>query len=367
LATGVMLPSPPLLKELLEFLKTRNNDLAVESLNRLQKTMKFGERMHPPYIIEVEAIKYRTMQIYHKVYFPDDTDEAFEIESSTKAKHLIESISKRLELKSSEGFSLFVKILDKAFSVPEEQFIFDFIYELVDWMKETIPNRTDQQIQCNYQLFFMKKLWINTVPGKDANADLIFYFPQEVPKFLNGYYKVPKTDAMKFGALLYRIQFGTSSLPLQQQVHSVLPQILPEDVINTAKTDEWKKLILSVYNTQVDMDEDQAKLEFLKLISTYPTFGSTFFVVKQATDKNLPETILIAINRNGFNIIDPEKRVTLETYDFSKLNFWSSGNTYFHIRFGNMMGASKLLCETTQGYKMDDLLSSYIRYMRSQK
>lgn len=114
---------------------------------------------------------------------------------------------------------------------------------------------------------------------------------------------------MKFGALLYRIQFGTNSAPLQQQIHNVLPQILPEDVINMAKPDEWKKSILSVYNTQVDMDENQSKLEFLKLISTYPTFGSTFFVVKQATDKNLPETILIAINKNGFNIIDPEKRV----------------------------------------------------------
>lgn len=65
-------------------------------------------------------------------------------------------------------------------------------------------------------------------------------------------------------------------------------------------------------------------------------------------------------------IINFHTQVTLETYEFSKLNFWSSGNTYFHIRFGNMMGASKLLCETTQGYKMDDLLSSYIRYMRSQ-
>lgn len=155
----------------------------------------------------------------------------------------------------------------------------------------------------------MKKLWINTVPGKDTNADLIFYFPQEVPKFLNGYYKVSKTDGTRFGALLYRIQFGKNSLPLQQQVHSILPQILPEDVINMAKPDEWKKLILSVYNTQIDMDEDQSKFEFLKLISTYPTFGSTFFVVKQATDKNLPETILIAINRNGFNIIAPESKV----------------------------------------------------------
>lgn len=77
-----------------------------------------------------------------QIYFPDDTDEAFEIESSTKAKDLCEIISSRLDIKSNEGFSLFVKILDKAFSVPEDQFIFDFIYELVDWMKETLPTRT---------------------------------------------------------------------------------------------------------------------------------------------------------------------------------------------------------------------------------
>lgn len=53
----------------------------------------------------------------------------------------------------------------------------------------------------------------------------------------------------------------------------------------------------------------------------------------------------------------------LVTHDFAELTNWSSGNTYFHITVGNAMRRLKYLYETAQGYKMDDLITSYVAFI----
>ena len=159
------------------------------------------------------------------------------MDSSTRAKDFCQSISQRLSLKSEEGFSLFVKIADKVISVPEEDFFFDFVRHLTDWIKKAKPTKDGQSTfisicghvspisgsptgtgvtpQFTYQVFFMKKLWTNTVPGKDRNADTIFHFHQELPKLLRGYHRCTKEEAIRLAALIYRVRFGESKAEFQ--------------------------------------------------------------------------------------------------------------------------------------------------------
>ncbi|CAL8352639.1 unnamed protein product [Lota lota] len=363
LCTGLFPPSNVLLLHVQRFLQSKkHHPLAGDCMQRLHKALRSGSRKYPPHLVEVEAIQHKTTQIFHKVYFPDDTDEAFEVESSTKAKDFCLNISTRLLLKSSEGFSLFVKISDKVISVPEGDFFFDFVRHLTDWIKKARPAKEGIVPSLTYQVFFMKKLWTTTVPGKDAFADSIFHYYQELPKYLRGYHKCSREEVFSLGALIYRVKFedDKSHFPT---IPKMLREIVPQDLIRQMSPDDWKRSVVSYFNKQSGKSRDEAKLMFLKIIYKWPTFGSAFFEVKQTTEANFPEILLIAINKHGVSLIDPKTKDILTTHPFTKISNWSSGNTYFHITIGNLVRGSKLLCETSLGYKMDDLLTSYISQM----
>ena len=157
----------------------------------------------------------------------------------------------------------------------------------------------------------MKKLWTNTVPGKDRNADIIFHFHQELPKLLRGYHQCTREEAALLAALIYRVKFGESKTELQ-----ALPQMLRElvacDLVKTQSTQDWKREILKAYNQDSGMSPEEAKIAFLKVIYRWPTFGSAFFEVKQTTDPNYPELLLIAINKQGVSLIHPQTKVIHE-------------------------------------------------------
>ena len=56
--------------------------------------------------------------------------EMFAIDASTKASELCATIAKQTGIKSADGFSLFVRIQDRAVSIKDDQFFFDFIRQL---------------------------------------------------------------------------------------------------------------------------------------------------------------------------------------------------------------------------------------------
>jgi len=70
-------------------------------------------------------------------------------------------------------------------SVPEGDFFFDFVRHLTDWIMKARAQAESEIPQLSYQVFYMKKLWTLTIPGKDINADIRFHYHQVGFKFGN--------------------------------------------------------------------------------------------------------------------------------------------------------------------------------------
>ncbi|KAF7637838.1 Unconventional myosin heavy chain 6 [Meloidogyne graminicola] len=379
LCIGLFPPSKFLCHEVEHFLRTRFVPMATDCSMRLQKALNHCNsdycRLSPPHQVELEAIQYRQTQIYHKFYLPDGTQETIEVESWTRAKDFSKKIANRLGLLNSlKGFGLFIKLGEKVVCMPEQEYFFDFINQIQDWARknfrrENILNNGNKflssGINFNYQVHFMRKLWLDVEPGKDIRQDIIFNYPQELPKYLRGYHQIDKNEAIQFAALILRAQIkDDKQIPIQHIQH-ILHELIPIDLLKSFSPNEWKKLISSELQKEgIPKTSTDAKLCFLSKIAKEPTFGSAFFEVKQSADPTLCSKLLVVINKDGMNLYELENKKYIRTHEFKQLSNWQSANTYFHLTLNN---GNRLLFETTLGHKLDDLLTSYIQALISKQ
>uniref|UniRef100_A0A3B4VIC1 Unconventional myosin-VIIa-like n=1 Tax=Seriola dumerili TaxID=41447 RepID=A0A3B4VIC1_SERDU len=369
LCCGLFPPSQSLLRHAQRFLESRRREpLAHDCLRRLQSSLRMEPRKLPPHQVEVDAIQQNSIQIFHKIHFPNDTGEIFEVSTSTRIRDLIQNISNKLGLASADGFNIFVKTHDKVLSLNDADYFFDSLRQITDWSKKSKRIKDVRHLivlfNISYLVFFMRKLWFNVIPGRDTEADLIFHFPQELPKYLRGYHVSTRDEMVNIAALLFRIKVSNDKTQLVM-IPKMLRELVPADQLKATSENEWKKSISGYYNKQAGMTVDEAKVAFLKAVCRWPTFGCAFFEVKQTSEPNFPDIVRIAISKQGLTIIHPKTKDVLANHPFNRIANWCSGSTYFHMTIGSLVKGSKFLCETSLGYKMDDLITSYVNmYLR---
>nr|XP_021499065.1 unconventional myosin-VIIb [Meriones unguiculatus]XP_021499071.1 unconventional myosin-VIIb [Meriones unguiculatus] len=365
LCTGLFPPGKTLLPHAQKFIDSRKKKpLAPDCSRRLHRVLRVGPRKQPPHHVEVKAAEQNGSKLCHEVYLPNDTNKTMEVGSSSRVRDLCEGITTKLRLASWDGCSLFIKIADKVISLKEGDFFFDSLRQVSDWVKKNRPQKEGAPTTLPYQVFFMRKLWLSVTPGKDVNADTILHYHQELPKYLRGFHKCSREDVIHLAGLIYRVQFGNDRSQLAS-VSKILKELVPQNLTRLMSSEEWKKSLLLECDKHKHKTAAEAKVEFLKWICRWPTFGSAFFEVKQTSEPSYPDILLIAINRHGLLLIHPKTKELLNTYPFTKISSWSSGSTYFHMALGSLGQGSRLLCETSLGYKMDDLLTSYVQQLLS--
>uniref|UniRef100_A0A8C7HUF8 Unconventional myosin-VIIb n=1 Tax=Oncorhynchus kisutch TaxID=8019 RepID=A0A8C7HUF8_ONCKI len=331
LCTGLFSPSQSLLRYTQRFLESRPREpLAADCLQRLQMLLSMEPRKLPPHQVEVDAIQQNSNQIFHKIHFPNDSTELFEVTSTTRIRDLVRNIAYKLILASADGYGLFMKTPNKV--------NFKSLSQLFGEIKKHFQGHcfSGAPATMPYLVIFMRKLWFNVTPGRDLTADLTFHFPQELPKYLRGYHKCTKEEMISLAGLLFRVKVDTDKSQFVM-IPRMLKELVPADEMKTMSPEDWKKAGITL---------DEAKVAFLKGICHWPTFGCAFFEVKVRWE--IAQELLVM-------------------HLFNRITNWSSGSTYFHMTIGNLVKGNSFLCETSLGYKMDDLLSSYVNMYEMQR
>ena len=112
--------------------------------------------------------------------------------------------------------------------------------KLVSVFSETDPDEIYQMVA----LIFMRKTWSKMSPGLDPKADAIFHYHQEVPKFLRGWHKSSREDAIRMASLICRAKTAGNKKFGAVAVDNMPPltELLPRDKFGLMMEEEWRKV-----------------------------------------------------------------------------------------------------------------------------
>uniref|UniRef100_A0A3Q2DEB6 Myosin VIIBb n=1 Tax=Cyprinodon variegatus TaxID=28743 RepID=A0A3Q2DEB6_CYPVA len=340
LCSGLFPPSPKLKRHAQRFLESRPRDpLAAICLQRLKEPRKL-----PPHQAEVEAIQQNSTQMFYKIHFPNDTDALVEVSATITNRELRHRIADQLSLSSPEGYGLYTKVSQKVG-------LGDICVQLLPLVSphayHSNCGSTAQQAYVPLMVTFRRKLWFNVIPGKDLIADLTFHFPQEVPRYLRGFHQCSKEDMINLGGLLFRVAVDSDRSQFVM-IPRMLGELVPSDQQKIMSPDEWKKHIITSYNGQSGMTVQEAKIAFLKEISSWPTFGCSFFEVKQTCEPSYPPVLWFTIGKKGVSLIDPRTKELQVMHPFNRIIDYNSRGNYFQMTIRTMVRGVSFVCETSQ-------------------
>lgn len=158
-----------------------------------------------------------------------------------------------------------------------------------------------------YQVYFMRKLWFNVMPGRDQEADCIFHYPQvnsifflppffflgtcdlsrsnlrklgseelirwmvlltcntsclctqELPKYMRGYHSSTKEEMVQLAALLFRVKMGDDNTQFVM-VTKMLKELVPNDQLKAMSAEDWKKVgIMHIVSLTLSMTSSHAE------------------------------------------------------------------------------------------------------------
>ncbi|XP_075987200.1 uncharacterized protein LOC142983900 isoform X2 [Anticarsia gemmatalis] len=203
----------------------------------------------------------------------------------------------------------------------------------------------------------------------DRNVDardpvqLNLLYVQTRDAILNGHHLVTEEQAAEFAGIQCQIHFED----FQEDKHKPgfienLSEYLPEQYIGV-----WgiEKKLLKQYQKHKGLSPLDAKSLYIKTARDLPTYGVTFFLVKEKQkDKKKLVPRLLGINSEAILRLDENTKEILQQWPLTHVKTYHVGKSgTFTLNFGDYSD-KEYCCKTQDAYRIRDILEGYIDLIR---
>lgn len=341
--------------------RTYNHSAAL-CLQNLRKTFKYGGRKNVPLREEVQALADgRNCKRFPFFYSGTEIQGGLlQVKSCTVVHDAIVDVCVGLNINDPvemEEYTLFVRTEDGVFSkLSREEYLLDVTAEFV-------------RKKAHYDLIFQRTVWLYPLSHMDNEIYVDMMFHQCIFDYMDGLMIVwpGKTltaesaeDMVMMGALLHRANEFVG-LPTLKQLDVIVPKTVRNGPF--MQPQQWLNRIQERLSSLASRSSLAAKAMFLGILSRWPLFGSTIFLIKSIP--NMTGECKLAVNKKGISFLQRDSHEIILQNPFSEVlstrRYRSdSGGNYLDMKIGNLMVQKILRIETEQGSDISNLIGQYM-------
>ncbi|XP_076258491.1 talin_middle and talin-RS domain-containing protein rhea isoform X2 [Rhynchophorus ferrugineus] len=234
----------------------------------------------------------------------------------------------------------------------------------VNWLD---PSKTlrEQGIDENETVLLRRKFFFSdqNIDSRDP-VQLNLLYVQARDAILNGTHPITQEKACEFAGIQCQIQFGDHIEVKHKPGFLELKEFLPQSY---TKIKSIEKKVFQEHKKCTGLSELDAKVKYTKTARSLPTYGVTFFLVKEKMKgKNKLVPRLLGVTKESVLRLDEKTKETLQTWPLTTVRRWGASPNTFTLDFGDYSDQYYSV-QTTDAEQIQQIIAGYIDIILKKK
>ncbi|KAL7849295.1 hypothetical protein SRHO_G00209180 [Serrasalmus rhombeus] len=309
---GIFPPTELFTKYLQSFIRRGPSEYSSSCAERLQRTLANGERKEAPCWIELLAVQNKE-PISVAVGLMDGRTLNLLVDSAITSAELCDKIAQDINLQDTFGFSLYIAIYDKIWSLGSSR---KHVLDAISQCEQEERRQGKEEQHAPWKLYFCKELF---APWHDCTADPMsteLIYKQVINSLKSGdYQSVKEDDYVQLAAKHYYIQYGSESN--LQTARKVVQECINLSLIERKSEAKLAQLVSSAHaqgayvNSKASADTVKADVVGYARL-TWPIYFSKFFQASKISGPPLPQDdFVVVVNYSGVSFQEEKEKTFL--------------------------------------------------------